>query len=162
MTSIAQSGCPESHGFVVAMRAKLIDVPQPARFEWLIVSRWGKHLQHLSIGWTSQPAATNEAPMNLTPNKTSLAVLPDDGDPQTPATFHLAPALPGEVTVAGDFAPAEGVVRLYGIGPKLRVRLRGQCLSCNVPNTWHVDAARAAWIGEFIESRPPLAAANPA
>ena len=74
-------------------------------------------------------------------------------DVQTPATFHLAPALPGQVTVAGDFAPAEGRVRLYGIGPKLRVRLKGQCLSCDVPNTWLVEATRAAWIGEFIEPR---------
>ena len=153
MTSHAQTGCPQSHGFVVAMRAKLINLPLPARFEWLIVSRWGDNLQHLSIGWTSQPAATDEAPMNLTPNKTSLAVLPDMQDAQTPATFHLAPALPGQVTVAGDFAPAEGLVRLYGIGPKLRVRLKGQCLSCDVPNTWLVEATRAAWIGEFIEPR---------
>jgi hypothetical protein len=154
MTSQAQTGCPRSHGFVVAMRAKLISVPLPARFEWLIVSRWGSHLQHLSIGWTSQPAATDEAPMNLTPNKTSLAVLPDAADSETPATFHLAPALPGQVTVAGHFVPAEGLVRLYGTGPKLRVRLKGQCLSCNVPNTWLVEATRAAWIGEFIEPGP--------
>jgi hypothetical protein len=151
MTFQAQTGRPKSHGFVVAMRAKLINVPLPARFEWLIVSRWGSHLQHLSIGWTSQPAATDEAPMNLTPNKTSLAVLPDTTYAQNPATFHLAPALPGQVTVAGDFVPAEGLVHLYGVGTELRVRLKGQCLSCKVPNTWHVEATRAAWIGEFIE-----------
>jgi hypothetical protein len=153
MTSHAQTGCSRSHGFVVAMRAKLINVPLPARFEWLIVSRWGNHLQHLSIGWTSQTAATDEAPMNLTPNKTSLAVLPDETDAQTPTTFHLAPALPGRVTVAGDFVPAAGRVRLYGIGSKLRVRLKGHCLLGHVPNTWLVEATRAAWIGEFIEPR---------
>src|ERR1700710_1392320 len=102
MTFNTSTGCPQSHGFVVAMRAKVINVPLPARFEWLIVSRWGSELQHLSIGWTSQAAATDEAPMTLTPNKTSLAVLSDEADTQRPTTFHLAPALPGQVTVAGD------------------------------------------------------------
>lgn len=153
MTLPAQTVCSRSHGFVVAMRAKLINLPLPARFEWLIVSRWGNHLQHLSIGWTSQPATAGEAPMNLTPSKTSLAVQPEVADAETPATFHLAPALPGQVTVAGDFAPAEGLVRLYGTGPQLRVRLKGQCLSCEVPNTWLIEATRANWIGEFIEPR---------
>ncbi len=136
------------------MRAKLVNAPSPARFEWLIVSRWGDSGEHLSIGWTSQPAATTEAPIHLIPNKTSLAVLRREADAETPVTFDLAPALPDQVTVAGDFVPAQGYVRLYGTGPKLRVRLKGQCLATAIRNMWHVEATRAAWLGEFIELPP--------
>jgi hypothetical protein len=148
--------CPKPHGFVVAMRAKLLNAPNPARFEWLIVSRWGSENENLSIGWTSQPAWPGEAPINLTPNKTSLAVLPRETATDTPATFRLSPSLPGQITVAGDFVPAEGYVRLYGAGLSLRVRLNGLCLCCPVRSTWQVEASRAAWLGEFIEPEPGL------
>jgi|SRR3984885_12125118 hypothetical protein len=154
MTSQPLANCPPcstAHGFVVAMRAKLLNAPNPARFEWLIVSRWGNEGENLSIGWTSQPALSGEAPINLTPNKTSLAVLPPETAADTPATFRLAPSLPGQVMVAGEFVPAEGYVRLYGAGLSLRVRLKGLCLSCRVRSTWEVEASRAAWLGEFIE-----------
>jgi hypothetical protein len=154
MTTHTQAGitpCPRSRGFVVAMRAKLINAYYPDRFEWVIVSRWGTEGEHLSIGWTHEPALAGEAPLHLSPNKTSLAVLPRETAAETPATFHLAPTLPNQITVAGDFLPAEGYVRLYGDGPNLRVRLKGQCLSCTVPSTWQIEATRAAWLGEFIE-----------
>jgi hypothetical protein len=146
--------CSTVHGFVVAMRAKLLNPPHPARFEWLIVSRWGTEGKNLSIGWTSQPALSGGAPINLTPNKTSLAVLPREIAADTPATFRLAPSLPGQITVAGDFVPAEGYVRLYGAGLSLRVQLKGLCLCCPVRSTWQVEASRAAWLGEFIEPEP--------
>src|ERR1700761_3752474 len=143
--------CPRSCGFVVAMRAKLINALYPERFEWVIVSRWGNDGDHLSIGWTEEPALLGEAPLHLTPNKTSLAVLPPETATATPTTFQLAPRLPNRVTVAGEFLPAEGYVRLYGAGMSLRVRVKGQALSCAVPSTWEVEATRAAWLGEFIE-----------
>ena len=133
------------------MRARLIEAALPARFEWVIVSRWGPGGEHLSIGWTWQPALPGEAPINLTPSKTSLAVRPAEAMADTPATFNLEPALPTKITVAGDFAPAEGYVRLYGVGANLRVRLKGQCLSCPRHTTWQVEATREAWLGEFIE-----------
>ena len=154
MTSQSQANClPSStaHGFVVAMRAKLVNAPNPTLFEWLIVSRWGTEGEHLSIGWTSQPALPGEAPMHLTPNKTSLATLPPDMAAETPATFQLAPSLPDQISVAGEFVPAEGYARLFGTGPNLRVRLKGLCLSCPDRSTWQVEAIRAAWLGEFIE-----------
>ena len=46
----------------------------------------------------------------------------------TPATFRLAACCPTGITVAGDFVPAEGYVRLYGSGPGLRMRSEGRCL----------------------------------
>jgi hypothetical protein len=159
MTSQTKSGCTnKSNGFVVAMRAKLINTPHPARFEWVIVSRWGEAGERLSIGWTAAPALSGEAPINLTPNATSLAVCPPETAADTPATFHLAPSLPEQVTVAGSFVPAKGYVRLYGTGAKLRVQLKGLCLSCAVHSIWHVEAIRAAWLGEFIEPRAHLGA----
>jgi hypothetical protein len=136
------------------MRAKLMDAAHTARFEWVIVSRWGPDGEHLSIGWTAQPALPGEAPIHLTPSKTSLAVRPLEVAPGTPATFLLAPALPQDITVAGRFVAAEGYVRLYGSGVSLRVRLKGLCLSCPLRTTWQLEATREAWLGEFIEPRP--------
>jgi hypothetical protein len=133
MTFQPAPGCAldnNSLGFVVAMRAKLINAPHPPCFEWVIVSRWGAGGEHLSIGWTAQPALPGEAPIHLAPCKTSLAVRPHQTAADTPATFLLAPALPNEITVAGDFVPAEGFVHLYGSGAMLRVQLKGLCLSC--------------------------------
>jgi hypothetical protein len=157
MTSHQKEGCTlntRSLGFVVAMRAKLTNTPHPPCFEWVIVSRWGTGGEHLSIGWTAQPALSGEAPINLAPVKTSLALRPPQTAADTPAMFILAPALPNEITVAGDFLPAEGYVHLYGRGAKLRVSLKGLCLSCPVRSYWEVEAARAAWLGEFIEPAP--------
>jgi hypothetical protein len=154
MTSHTQTNtapCARSRGFVVAMRAKLINAYYPDRFEWVIVSRWGTEGEHLSIGWTHEPALAGEAPLHLSPNQTSLAVLPRETAAETPAVFQLAPTRPNEITVAGEFLPAEGYVRLYGAGLSLRVRVKGQCLSCTVPSTWQIEATRAAWLGEFIE-----------
>jgi hypothetical protein len=139
MTSHTQTNtapCARSRGFVVAMRAKLINAYYPDRFEWVIVSRWGTEGEHLSIGWTHEPALAGEAPLHLSPNQTSLAVLPRETAAETPA---------------GEFLPAEGYVRLYGAGLSLRVRVKGQCLSCTVPSTWQIEATRAAWLGVFIE-----------
>jgi hypothetical protein len=133
------------------MRAKLINAPNPPHFEWVIVCRWGPGGEHLSIGWTSQPALPGEAPINLAPVKTSLAVRLPETAAGAAATFLLAPALPDKITVAGDFLPAEGYVRLYGDGAELRVQLKGLCLACAVRSSWEVEATRAVWLGEFIE-----------
>ncbi len=72
----------------------------------------------------------------------------------TPATFRLATSLPDGIVVAGDFVPSEGVVRLYGCGSALRVQSEGQCPDPDLRAPWNLEAARAIWIGEFIEGRP--------
>src|SRR3954454_6277878 len=107
--------------FVVAMRAKLLyAAPLPARFEWVIISRWGPNGEYLALGWTLLPAFADEVPVHLTPSQTSLAVLADIAVASISSTFQLASSVPGEVTVAGDFVPARGYVR---IGVKIALDL---------------------------------------
>ncbi|HBK05885.1 MAG TPA: hypothetical protein DDZ81_08460 [Acetobacteraceae bacterium] len=142
------------NGFVVAMRSKLIGSGRPCSWEWLIVSRWGGSGEHLSIGWTSTPAPTAEAPLSLTPRQTAFAICAPGSGTGTPATFHFAACLPQRLTVAGDFVPAHGCVRLYGSGTALRVRSKGICLDPGLRPAWDVEAARGLWVGEFIEGQP--------
>lgn len=142
---------PPSNGFVVAMRAALLDPGRPASHEWVIVSRWGGAGEYLSIGWTETPALTDDAPINLTPLQTAFATCPGGCGAGTPTTFELSASLPGCLRLAGDFVPAQGFVQLCGIGSTLRVRSRGVCVKPQRRLGWDVDASRAPWVGEFIE-----------
>lgn len=137
----------------MAMRAKLVYAsPLPARLEWAIVSRWGPDGEHLALGWTSLPALQGEAPINLTVRQTSLAVLVDVGADTIPATFQLASSLPGDITVAGDFVPASGYVRLFGRDSDLRLESKGQSLRPDLRPSWRIEAIHEPWFGEFIET----------
>jgi hypothetical protein len=154
---------PQSHfpgpgpsiGFVVAMRTRLIGASQGAPNEWIIVSRWGKHGENLSLGWTSQSAVHGDAPICLTPRQSAFAVRQERAGASSPATFRLAALLPDRITVAGEFVPAKGYIRLYGSGPSLWLRSEGECLLADRRPAWHVEATRASWIGEFFEARSP-------
>jgi hypothetical protein len=139
------------------MRAKLIGAGRPPLSEWVIVSRWGTHGENLSIGWTALPASEGDAPIGLVPRQTAFAVRRERSSMWTPATFRLAALLPDRVPVAGVFVPAQGYVRLYGSGSNLRLRSEGQGLQPGLRADWNIEAARAVWIGEFIEgrTRPP-------
>ncbi|MEA2791418.1 MAG: hypothetical protein QOG73_3824 [Acetobacteraceae bacterium] len=147
--------CP---GFVVAMRAKLIGASNPARHEWIIVSRWGPYGEYLSIAWTSRPAHLGTAPISLAPRQAALAVRQERPAVLTPATFTLTSSLPEDISLAGDFVPAKGFVRLSGNGTRLRMHSEGQSLKPSLRSAWHVEATRARWIGEFFEAT--AAAAN--
>jgi hypothetical protein len=139
-------------GFVVAMRAKFIYAsPLPTQFEWAIVSRWGPGGGRLALGWTLLPALPGEAPIDITVRRTSLAVLSDAGAESIPATFQLASSLPSKITVAGDFVPAKGYVRLLGRDSDLRLESKGQSLRPDLRSTWRIEAVHERWIGEFIE-----------
>jgi hypothetical protein len=140
-------------GFVVAMRARLIGTILGSPYEWIIVSRWGTHGEHLSLGWTAQPALHPDAPIGLTPNRSAFAVRQEHSFAASAATFRLAALLPDRVTVAGKFLPAKGIVRLNGNGSKLRLQSEGECLLPDLRSAWHVEATRASWIGEFFEAR---------
>ncbi|HEX3575077.1 MAG TPA: hypothetical protein VHU42_10795 [Rhodopila sp.] len=144
-----------NRGFVVAMRARLVG-SRPPHYEWTIVSRWGPNGENLTIGWTGLPAAAGETPIELTPRQTAFAVRPASSTAWAPATFCLATSLPNRLTVAGDFVPAEGYVRLYGSGSMLRMCSRGVCPVPTLRGPWHLEATRTIWIGEFIE--PDVAA----
>lgn len=139
-----------NRGFVVAMRAKLVAATRPSQFEWIIVSRWGTAGEYLSIAWTSLRANRGEAPIDLTPRQAVLAVRREQSKKWSPATFLLATSLPDEITVAGDFMPAEGYARLYGKDAGLRLRSEGWSAAPE-QRAWHVEATRQPWIGEFIE-----------
>src|SRR5581483_3569868 len=91
------------NGFVVAMRAKILTARDSPWQEWIIVSRWGSGGEHLSISRTRVSAAPGVAPIQLAPRQTALAGLlrlPADG---VPATFLLVQAVPGSISIAGDF-----------------------------------------------------------
>lgn len=148
-------------GFVVAMRARLVDDVSPFRREWVIVSRWGADGMYLSVGWTMMPAVPGEAPIHLRPRQTAVAVQRSDPFARAPVVFEFVAALPPGLTAAGDFIPAEGHVQLYGSRERLRVRSRGQCLRPELRAAWRFEANRAVWIGEFIEG-PPQARSDPA
>jgi len=135
------------------MRAKLLyAAPLPARFKWVIISRWGPNGEYLALGWTLLPAFADEVPVHLTPSQTSLAVLADIAVASISSTFQLASSVPGEVTVAGDFVPARGYVRLFGTASDLRLVSRGQSLRPDLHPAWRIEAVYERWFGEFIET----------
>jgi hypothetical protein len=146
------SGAAPRLGFVVAMRARLISATGPACYEWIIVSRWGTGGEHLSIGRTRVPALRGKtAPIHLAPRQSALASLLRLPPAAAPPIFLFARRQPASVSVAGDFAPAEGYLRLHDRGAALRLRAEGRCVACSIRPAWRVEAVRVAWIGEFIE-----------
>ena len=137
----------------MAMRAKVTTAEEPPWFEWIIVSRWGVAGEHFSIGRTRVPALSTEtAPINLTPSKTALARLLPLPPALGAATFLFVQRRPASLSVAGDFAPAQGYVRLDGLGEGSRLEAEGSCVACSPRRAWRVEAERTAWIGEFIEA----------
>jgi len=141
-------------GFVVAMRAAIVTAKGEPASEWLIVSRWGAAGEHLSIGRTKVAAPPGKpAPIQLAPKQTVLASmlrLPPAADGA--ATFLLAQRLPASMSLAGDFAPAEGYARLHGRGTGLRLSLEGRCVGRAILSAWRLEATREPWVGEFIEN----------
>jgi hypothetical protein len=135
------------------MRAELITTKGPSHSEWMIVSRWGSHGEYISIGWTAVPADHGAAPIDLTPSRTAIALRQQLSCKWTPATFRLVPSQPDQLTVAGDFVPAEGYIQLYGNGSTLRMRSDAHCLNPSLPSAWKIKATRSPWIGEFIEQK---------
>jgi hypothetical protein len=139
-------------GFVLAMHAKLISAaPLPAQFEWVIVSRWGAEGEYLALGWTMMPALSGESPTQLVPRRTSLACAAGPGEMGDRASFELASSL-GEITVAGDFVPAKGYVRLFSKGSNLQMISKGKSLRPDLHPSWQLQGVRKPWFGEFIES----------
>jgi hypothetical protein len=139
-------------GFVVAMRAKLIYAsPLPPRFEWAIVNRWGPNGDYLALGWTLISALPGDAPIDLMPRQTSLAVLVNMGAETGPVTFGLASSLPRGIAVVGDFVPAAGYVALFGREPDLSLKSIGQSVCLDLRPNCRIEAVYERWVGEFIE-----------
>ncbi len=166
-----------AEAFVVAMRAELGDAPygapfdvQPARPEWLIVSRWGLSAEYLSLSRTGITAPTDGlAPGNLQPRETFFGVRV--AGPALEPCFLLLRHLPPDMPVAGLFLPTDGFVRLSGPTGVLRLvaagrqahlrgRRNGVALCADVPcppdgadgaSAWSINAQRRPWVGEFVE-----------
>lgn len=152
-------------GFVVAMAAE-IGTADPCQSrqrrrtssEWLIVSRWGREGEFLTVSRTGIGRdAGSVAPIGLAPSVTCIGVLmapPADlleslpGDmasdlasdmppgqrPNIPSdTFSLTRRLPFGVTVAGTFAPADGFIRLRG--PVETMQLTASARNAEDPTT---------------------------
>lgn len=129
-------------GFVVAMRARIADLPADRPFQrahaadgdWLIVSRWGGDSEYLTISSTARPGAPRAPGTTLAGGEAGvLDGQPDPTEGAAPEGLHphrtwfgvLTPdqtsldsvfllnrSLPKDVPVAGRFTPAEGYVRL--------------------------------------------------
>ena len=135
------------------MRARVTSAKRQPWYEWIIVSRWGAAGEHLSIGRTKVAAQPGKsAPIHLMPSQTALAGLLRMPPVSGPWTFLFAQQKPASLSVAGDFASVEGYARLHGAGAVPRLRAEGRCIAGAKQPAWRVDAVRAAWIGEFIES----------
>jgi hypothetical protein len=155
MPSLAKqpSPAPFRVGFVIAMRARLTTTARGAPwYEWIIVSRWGAAGEHVSVGRTKVPVSRGRtAPIYLTPRQTALAGLLRLPSLSVPPGFLFVQQQPAAVSVAGRFAPVEGYLQLRGLDGTSRLFAEGRCA---VGPAWRVEAVRAAWVGEFIESAP--------
>ncbi|HXT81946.1 MAG TPA: hypothetical protein VN702_20470 [Acetobacteraceae bacterium] len=166
-------------GFVIALAGEVgtASYERPNRIlrerrEWLIAARWGRDGEYVSLSSTRQtPDTCSPAPIGLVPRITCLGVLLSPGGKEDVDTFLLVRRLPPGITVAGTFSPAYGYVRLYGPVGNLRLtaaarhsadvgRRDGGLIACNSSQevacrrtgaSWHIDARRRPWAGEFVE-----------
>ncbi len=165
-------------GFVVAMRATVAhlsaDRPhQPTEAvapDWLIVSRWGGAAEYLTISSArgqpdaagAEAAEARPAPVGLHPRRTWFGVLtPDREGPES--MFLLNRDLPKDMPIAGDFAPAEGYVRLiteedgtFRLVAVARELAEGERPApwparAQTPPAWHLVAERRPWQGEYLD-----------
>ena len=156
-------------GFVIAMRAQVAplsaDHPHKPRGAvapgWLIVCRWGVAGEYLTISSTmGEPKAAGDgaevqrAPAGLHPRRTWFGVLtPDQEGPQS--VFLLTRDLPRDMTIAGDFASAEGYARLVaeedGV---LRLVAVVREVAAGGPTACYLVADRRPWRGEVLDRLP--------
>jgi hypothetical protein len=145
--------------------------------EWLIACRWGPEGEYLSIataGPITEPLAL-VAPQVIAPIHSLVGVLVSESESQSTSTFLLVRQLPAAIELAGTFFPADGYVLLQDHGDihlvcKTRYShscgwLDGKEIRKDIPDpapysaeamSWHIEATRRDWIGEFIPgSRPP-------
>ena len=145
--------------------------------EWLIACRWGPEGEYLSIataGPITEPLAL-VAPQVIAPIHSLIGVLVSESESQSTSTFLLVRQMPGAIELAGTFFPADGYLLLQNHGDihlvgKARYShscgwLDGKEIRKDIPDpapysaeamSWHIEATRRDWIGEFIPgSRPP-------
>jgi hypothetical protein len=146
--------------------------------EWLIACRWGPEGEYLSIA-TAGPIAepfASAAPPALAPVYSLFGVLVSESETQATSTFLLVRQPPGAIELAGTFFPADGyaVLRHHGdIHLACKARYSHSCgwqdgreVRKDIPDpapssaeamSWHIDASRRDWIGEFTPGQMPRA-----
>jgi hypothetical protein len=144
-------------GFVVALRAEIVDRSGSARSEWLIASRWGRGGPYLSIARTLVAARTPAAaPQHLIPRWSALALLDARSAHSDVAVFRFVQHRPSGLLLAGRFAAALGSVHVECDADSIRLRGDVNCLPRKSGRAYQFEGARVAWVGEFIETQSPL------
>jgi hypothetical protein len=165
--------------FVVAMAADIArsDYAKPTLIrsrsrEWLIACRWGPDGEYLSIATAGVMLDPNgrAAPDSIAPIHSLFGVLVSESETEASSTFLLVRQLPGPIELAGTFFPADGYARLQqrettiSLVSKTRYShscgwLDGREIRKDIPDpapssaeamSWHIEAKRCDWIGEFI------------
>jgi hypothetical protein len=169
--------------FVIAMAADIArsDYAKPTLIrsrsrEWLIACRWGPDGEYLSIataGPLAEPLA-HVAPQAIKPIHSLLGLLVSESETDSTSTFLLVRQLPGGIELAGTFFPADGYVlmqRHEDIHLVCKTRYSHSCgwldgkeIRKDIPDpapssaeamSWHIEASRRDWIGEFIPGTRP-------
>ena len=144
--------------------------------EWLIACRWGPEGEYLSIataGPITEPLAL-AAPQAIAPIHSLFGLLVAESETQSTSTFLLVRQLPGAIELAGTFFPADGYVLLQDhddIHLVCKARYSHSCgwqdgkeIRKDIPDpapysaeamSWHIEATRRDWIGEFIPGNMP-------
>ena len=144
--------------------------------EWLIACRWGPDGEYLSIATAGPIAEPNAlaAPQGIAPIHSLFGVLISESETDSTSTFLLVRQLPEGIELAGTFFPADGYVLLQqhdDIHLVCKARyshscgwLNGREIRKDIPDpapssaeamSWHIEATRGDWIGEFIPGRRP-------
>jgi hypothetical protein len=144
-------------GFVIALRAEIIDRAGTARSEWLIASRWGRGGPYLSIARTLVPPRTTvAAPPHLVPRWSALALLDARSALSDSAVFRFIPHRPSQLLLAGRFAPAFGSVQVECHAGSIRLQGDVNCLPRKSGRAYRFEGVRVVWVGEFIETQRPF------
>lgn len=144
--------------------------------EWLIACRWGPDGEFLSIataGALAEPLA-QVAPQAIKPIHSLFGVLISESQREATSTFLLVRQLPGGIELAGTFFPADGYVLMQqneDISLVCKARYSHSCgwldgkeVRKDIPDpapssaeamSWHIEASRRDWIGEFIPGAMP-------
>jgi len=164
--------------FVIAMAADIArsDYAKPTMIrsrsrEWLIACRWGPDGEYLSIATAGRMSDSRGlvAPDTIAPIHSLFGVLVSESETEAASTFLLVRQLPVPIELAGTFFPADGYLLLQqretiSLTSKIRYShscgwLNGREIRKDIPDpapssaeamSWHIEALRCAWIGEFI------------
>ncbi|WP_210253797.1 hypothetical protein [Bradyrhizobium sp. S69] len=139
--------------------------------EWLIACRWGPDGEYLSIATAGAMLDANgrAAPDAIAPIHSLFGLLVSESETEASSTFLLVRQLPGPVELAGIFFPADGYARLqqretislvsktryshscgWQDGREVRKDIPDPAPSSAEAMSWHIEANRCDWIGEFI------------